>query len=474
MVLSVDKGSSTRARTEYRPVTQPAEAPEKRLYTVASLGRALKNHLEKKTANIDVVGDITGLRNAESGHAYFALRDDREEASIDCVLYRSGAVRARKLLVEGAKIVVTGHITFWPPRGRVQFVVESARAEGRGALLEQLEKLKLKLASEGLFEPKRKRPLPIDPRAIGVVTSGQGAALHDIVKVAFQRGSAHLILAPAPVQGAGAAAAIVRSLTRLQQHARVDVIILGRGGGSQDDLAPFNDEALVRCVARSSIPIVSAVGHEVDTTLVDLAADVRAATPSQAAELVVADAHARRRSLDHLKQRLVHATERRLSGAAQLQDEGLADLERIMRSTLGVKKADTQELARRISLRHPSRIIRLAKRDVAHLLGRVAVSMRAKVRSRRAEPKDDLTRLERAMRTLLERERGTLAENAATIQALSPLAVLGRGFALVRTLSQGALVREAATLSVGDRLRVQFQVGDAVVRVVPNDGSEGA
>ena len=469
-----DVASSTPRPTESRPlVSVSTEAPEKRLYTVASLGRALKNHLEKKTANIDVVGDVTGLRNAESGHAYFTLRDDREEASIDCVLYRSGAVRARKLLVEGAKIVVTGHITFWPPRGRVQFVVESVRAEGRGALLLQLEKLKATLASEGLFDPRRKRALPVDPRMIGVVTSGQGAALHDIVKVAFERGAARFMLSSAPVQGAGSAAAIVRALTRLQQHPAVDVIIVGRGGGSQDDLAPFNDEALVRCVARSPVPIVSAVGHEVDTTLVDLAADVRAATPSQAAELLVADAHARRLSLEHQKQRLVRATERRLADAAQIHDQGLADLERLIRQRVARHKAEVHESARRITLRHPSRIIRLAKRDVAQFLERVSVSMRAKVRSQRGQPKDVVARLERAMREKLDRERGTLAENAATIHALSPLAVLGRGFALVRTLPVGKLVRDAATLSVGDRMGVQFQIGNAIVEVAATNDSDG-
>lgn len=454
-------------------MTEPPQTPDKRLYTVASLGRALRNHLEKKTANIDVVGDVTGLRSAESGHAYFTLRDDREEASIDCVLYRSGPVRSRKLLVEGAKIVVTGHITFWPPRGRVQFVVESARAEGRGALLEQLEKLKAKLLAEGLFDPKRKRPLPSEPRAVGVVTSGRGAALHDIVKVAFERGSAHVVLSSAPVQGAGAAAAIVRALTRLQQHPRIDVIILGRGGGSQDDLAPFNDEALVRCVARSTIPIVSAVGHEVDTTLVDLAADVRAATPSQAAEFVVADHRARRSTLDHLRGRLALLTERSLSDAAQQTDDALLDLERIMRARLARQRAETQEFARRISLRHPSRIIRIAKRDVADMLERVSVSMRARVRRRRDEPMGVLVRLERAMREQLERERSTLAENVATMQALSPLAVLGRGFSLVRKLPEETLVRDADALSRGDRMRVQFQSGEATVEVLSTRRSEG-
>lgn len=212
---------------------------------------------------------------------------------MDCVMYRTAPVRARKLLADGARLVLTGRVTFYAPRGRVQLVVDGARQAGRGALLEALEKLKAKLRAEGLFAEERKRRVPAAPRVIGVVTSLEGAALPDIVRVAFRRGGVRVVVAPATVQGAGAADSLARALRALARHPDVEVIILGRGGGSAEDLAAFNDEALVRAVVASPVPVVAAIGHEMDVSLVDLAADLRAATPSQAAELVVPDSTAR-------------------------------------------------------------------------------------------------------------------------------------------------------------------------------------
>jgi exodeoxyribonuclease VII large subunit len=456
-------------------VTDAADAPQKRIYSVSELGRALRNHLEKKTAGIEVCGDVTGLKGAESGHAYFALRDDREEASIDCVLYRSGPVRSRRLLVEGTKVIVTGRITFWPPRGRAQFVVEAVRAAGRGALLEQLEKLKAKLLAEGLFEPARKRRLPSDPRVIGVVTSGQGAALHDIVKVAFERGPARILLSPAPVQGAGAAAALVRALSKLLRHPEVDVVILGRGGGSQDDLAPFNEEELVRAVVASSVPIVSAVGHEVDTTLVDLAADVRAATPSQAAELVVADSRARTTKLELATQRLSRSLERTLRDASQRTDELFGELEQAAKVRLGQEKAHTQELARRMSARHPTRVLRAFRLDVGQKLERMNHAMQVRVQRAKPMPSTLRLRLDQAIRSRLDGERSTVERRVAALEALSPLSVLTRGYAVVRKRAGRTLVRDATVLAPGERLAIDFAQGTVVaevVEVLPKPGDE--
>ena len=259
------------------PSRPDAEASEPTV-TVAELGRRLRGLLEGETLGLWVEGEVSGVRVVPSGHAYFTLKDEREDAAIDCVMYRTAPVRARKLLADGERLVLGGKVTFWPPRGRTQLVVDRAKPAGRGALLEALARLKEKLASEGLFDPAKKRPLPAEPRIVGVVTSAGGAAIHDIVKVAFRRGPVHIVLAPAQVQGQGAAAQIARALGELTRFPGIDAIVVGRGGGSSDDLSAFNDEALVRAVRACPVPVVSAVGHEIDVSLVDLAADVRAST----------------------------------------------------------------------------------------------------------------------------------------------------------------------------------------------------
>ncbi len=435
------------------------------VYSVGELGRRLRDHLERRTAGVRVRGEVTGLKGAESGHLYFALRDDREEASIDCVLYRSAAVRMRRLVVEGARLVLSGRITFWPPRGRVQFMVETVQAEGRGALLEMLEKRKQKLAAEGLFDRARKRPLPASPRVVGVVTSGSGAVLHDIVKVAFARGPARILLSPAPVQGAGAAAALVRALTKLLAHPEVDVVILGRGGGSQDDLAPFQEEELVRAVAAARVPIVSAVGHEVDTSLVDLAADVRAATPSQAAELVVADARASLTQIDLAVTRLRRFTERALRDAGQRTDELAGGLERALRDRIGRARAESDALTRRLTARHPSRVLREAREDIQARRSDLERSMTRLLRERGPLPRDAEVRLTVAIQTRLAEERALLGRRSAELSALSPLAVLGRGFAVARR-EGGEVVTDASALSPGDKLRLAFARGAAEASVV--------
>ncbi|NUO54796.1 MAG: exodeoxyribonuclease VII large subunit, partial [Polyangiaceae bacterium] len=229
------------------PASKEAEQPKpaERVLTVGELDRGLRLILERRTEGLLVGGEVTSVKEHTSGHVYFSLRDEKADASIDCVMYRSAPVRARRLLVDGARIVVRGKVTFYAPRGRVQFIVDNARPAGRGALLEALEKLKKKLEAEGLFAPARKRPLPKESRAIGVVTSAHGAALADIVRVAFRRGPARLIVSPAPVQGQGAGALLAKALRLVTKHPDIDVVIIGRGGGAVDDLAAFNDEDLV-------------------------------------------------------------------------------------------------------------------------------------------------------------------------------------------------------------------------------------
>jgi exodeoxyribonuclease VII large subunit len=282
---------------------------------VGELDRAIRGALEEGfPRDVWVEGEVAGARPAPSGHLYFSLKDEKEEASIDVVMYRSNVTpRMRPLCVDGARVRLRGRPTLWVPRGRLQLVADRMQAAGRGALLEAVERLKARLATEGLFAPERKRPLPAEPRIVGIVTSASGAAIHDICRVAFRRGGARLLLAPAQVQGADAVETLCRALASLQRVRGVDVIVLGRGGGSADDLSAFNDEMVVRAVAACRVPVVAAVGHDIDVTLVDFAADARAATPSQAAELVVADRAARAEILGRTRAHLARAIETRLA-----------------------------------------------------------------------------------------------------------------------------------------------------------------
>jgi exodeoxyribonuclease VII large subunit len=451
------------------------ENDEPRIFTVAELGRALGRTLERIFVDpVWVCGEVSGARPAASGHVYFAMKDEAEEATLDVVLYRSALTpRARTLIEDGARLRVRGRPVFWPPRGRLQFQGDRVERAGRGALLEALERLKEKLAAEGLFAEERKRALPHEPRVVGVVTSRSGAVIHDIQTVAFRRGGAHILLAPASVQGAGAADAVRRALRMLQRIPEVDVVIVARGGGSQDDLLAFNDEELVRDVAACRVPVVSAVGHEVDVTLVDFAADARAATPSQAAEMVVPDAAARARLLGERAQGLRRAMQARLAeeragferlarafrdprlliaSAAQLVDERSARLARAMTRRLGKDGDALARLAPRLATAHPRERI---ARDGAR-----ALALRA--------------RLAEAARARTARERSVAAALAGRLDAMSPLAVLARGYAIA-TKQDGRAVRDAREVAPGDRVRVQVASGafEADVAAAAIEESEG-
>ena len=257
------------------------------IIAVSELARRMKHALSRSVGRVWIEGEIAHLKRSQNGHVYFSLKDVEEGAVVESVMYRLNAARAWRYLQDGARVQVQGKPDLWIPRGRLQLVVDRLRPAGRGSQLEALERLKLKLAAEGLFADERKRPLPSSPRVVGVITSEQGAAIHDIITVAFRRGGAHIVLAPAQVQGDQAVRRLLYAIDLLERHPRLDVMIIGRGGGSGEDLMAFNDERLVRRLAKVRVPIVSAVGHEVDLSLTDLVADIRAATPSQAAELVV-------------------------------------------------------------------------------------------------------------------------------------------------------------------------------------------
>lgn len=440
-----------------------AEANPPDVLSVADFDRRVRRAVENLGHTVLVSGEVSGYKPAASGHLYFTLKDEREDAILECVMYRAQALRARGVLTDGARVVIRGQATLWAPRGRLQFVADAARLAGRGALLEALEKLKQKLASEGLFAAERKRPLPKKPRLIGVVTSSTGAAIHDIAKVAFSRGAVRILLAPSLVQGDAAPVSIVRALDLLERVRGLDVIIVGRGGGAAEDLAAFQDERVVRRVAACKVPVVSAVGHEVDTTLTDLVADARAATPSHAAELLVPDAAARATQLASLEGRLgfairAHLTddhrvlerlERRLGRPGDLVDRAYArvdDLEERLSAALaravGTRRGGLLRLEARLAGRHPRAVLAVARGATERLEGRLHQSTRA--------------------RLLAARTR--LAQAAHRLDALSPLAVLGRGYA-VATDAAGRPLLRAEDAPIQSVVTVRLHEGKLAVRV---------
>jgi exodeoxyribonuclease VII large subunit len=474
----------------------PAAKPEPRVLTVGQLGRVVGRSLERTFTNeLWVEGEVSGARPAASGHVYFCMKDEKEDATIDVVLYRSQVTpRGRALIKDGARVRIRGKPTYWSPRGKLQFVGDRVEPTGKGALLEALEQLKAKLQAEGLFAPERKRPLPHDPRVIGVVTSRQGAVIHDICKVAFRRGGARILLAPASVQGAGAVDSIRRSLRMLQKIETVDVIVIGRGGGSQDDLLAFNDEELVRDVAACRVPIVSAVGHEVDVTLVDFAADARAATPSQAAEMAVPDSAARRRLLEERTGRLRRtmqtriAEERVLAGrliqafgdprlliaqAQQRVDEHIMRLGRILPARLGRDREVVSRLGARLGAAHPRERIARDRARASEMSARLSAAARGELRDRR----DRAALLDRRLQTItpgLVRDRAEqLASLAGRLDAMSPLKVLARGYAIVTRGADGRAVRDSNEVASGDVVHVRVAEGSFDASVLPKkEGTE--
>lgn len=427
--------------------------------SVAELGRTIRQALDQDFRfPVWVEGEISGARPAASGHVYFTLKDAKEDASIDVAMYKSSLTpRGRACIKDGSLVRLRGRPQYYAPRGRLQLICDMVEVAGAGALLVALEKLKAKLAAEGLFRAERKRPLPHAPRRIGVVTSQTGAVIHDIAKVAFQRGGANILLAPALVQGAGAARSVMLALAALEKVPDIDVIIVGRGGGSADDLQAFNDEDLVRAVASCRVPIVSAVGHEVDVTLVDFAADARAATPSQAAEMTVPDVRAELRLLREQELRM-----RRLVTARFAADRHeLSSLRRRLPDPvrfIGDLRQGVDDLKAELTDLSLSRV-RTARGDVAGLEKRLERRHpRAVLAKERAELLARQSRMEQRITRRMSAERAELTGLFGRLDAMSPLKVLARGYAIA-THPDGRAVRSSAELTLGESVRVRVHEG---------------
>jgi exodeoxyribonuclease VII large subunit len=433
-----------------------ADRPQ-RILSVSGLTALVRERLEADFSDLWVEGEVSNLRAPASGHIYLTLKDATSQ--IRAVLFRAGAIRLRFALKEGLHLIVRGHLTVYEPRGEYQLVLDYLEPKGVGALQLALEQLKERLAKEGLFDSSRKRPLPFLPRRVGIVTSLAGAALHDMLTVLRRRCPiVGAVVAPVPVQGEDAAPQIAAAIRRLGASGLVDVVIVGRGGGSFEDLWCFNDEAVVRAIAASAVPVVSAVGHEIDYTLADFAADYRAPTPSAAAEAVVP-------VLDDLLETLRDRTARlTLALRARLREDRrrvLAAVRMLRTRPFPVDRA-AQQLDDQMDRLSDS----VAKRLVAWRRSIEACQHALEVRSPRARVRQALAllpqltkRLEQGMLAMLALKRQAVRAMAAALDGLSPLAVLTRGYSIVQTVPEGAVVRRARDVSVGDRVSARLAEG---------------
>lgn len=438
--------------------------PEPRVYTVAQVCAAVRADLEERYRDVTVEGEITNFRRMASGHLYFSLKDPAADAALPAVLFAGDAARLRTRLEDGLRVRCTGTLTIYSARGAFQLRVRHAAPVGAGNLALALEALKAKLEAEGLFATERKRALPFLPRTIGVVTSRSGAAFGDIVTTVLRRFPVPIVLSGSLVQGEEAPASIVRALSRIQLVTEVDVVILGRGGGASEDLWPFNDEAVARAVATCRVPVVSAVGHERDVTIADLVADVRAPTPTGAGELVVPPREA---LLDHVAtatRRLERATRARLNGIAR-------DLDRTERR-LGSPAGRVQQARQRLDeLSDEARdLVGARARGHRQELARAELRLRAAhPRTRLAGDRAALAGLANRLATLgparLERLRASTDQLARQLDALSPLRVLARGYAVVLHDRTGRALLEPGTVAPGDELTLVLSGGHLKAKV---------
>lgn len=483
-----------------------------KVYRVAELNRRIRLKVEG-WGEVWVEGELSDVSRAASGHLYFTLTDGGEQAQLRAVMFRGDARFARAKMIEGERVRVLGALSLYEPRGTLQILVRIALTAGEGDRAAELERLKKKLAAEGLFAPERKRKLPRFPSVIGLVTSKEGAAVHDVVRVASGRAPVRLVVSHCQVQGPEAPLSIVRAIRRVCRLPGLDVIIVTRGGGASEDLFAFNDERVARAIAACPVPVVSGVGHEIDETIADLVADVRAATPSNAAEIVVPDGAALRTELDALRRRLERALEvrvgrqrlalerlerrvadprRALGGVRHRFVASRADLERVMRRVLARQRAKLNMLSQRLGRLDPRAVLardRAALVGLAHrlasiprplvedrrrALARLDAELRAAVGPQLTGARGSIVQFDSRMKTAigppLSLRKNALAQLAARLSALSPLSILARGYAIA--LYEGHALLSSSEVSVGDRIDVRLARGRLTAEVVKTDAAE--
>jgi len=442
----------------------PAEQTRKVL-SVWELTSDIKRLLEKQVGAVWVSGEITNLRAQSSGHVYFTLKD--VAAQVNCVLFRGPAAAPRHLLADGKKVLLHGDVTVYEARGQYQLIVREVELQGVGALQAALEKLKLKLAAEGLFSQERKRPLPRYPQRIGLVTSPTGAAIRDVLHVVQRRNPAlEIILAPARVQGDGAAREIAEAIRRLNQFNmdgsraneaqiskseigqshltlaatnQLDLILITRGGGSLEDLWAFNEEPVARAIFESAVPIVSAVGHEIDFTIADFVADMRAATPSAAAEIITEGVFASREFVAEAPLRLRQFVRRKMDREIENFDS----------------------VAGRLARLHPRRRLNDSLQRLDDLQSDLLRNLKSAVHSRNLVFENVAGRFARTRPLLLlKSRREALRQLEKRLQSLGPEQVLARGYSITTDAASGQVLRNAATVKPGQKLRTRLAHGE--------------
>lgn len=440
------------------------EANPRRVWPVGQLVGEVRSHIEREYSDVWVEGEISNFRAAPSGHLYFTLKDS--EAQLPIVLFRRQALLLRFRPEDGLQVLVRGRVSVYEQRGQMQLVAELVEPAGVGSLQVAFEQLKAKLHAEGLFAAERKRPLPAFPRSIGIITSPGGAVIRDFLNVAGRRHFAlDVQIYPALVQGDAAAQEICSGIAYFNQTRTVDVIVIARGGGSLEDLSPFNSEPLARAISQSDLPVVSAVGHETDFTIADFVADLRAPTPSAAAEILTEAQHKLEESLEQLERRMGHACRYLLMRSNEhfARVAGAAAFVRI-RNLIARRQQRVDELQYQLesAWRRQCRTISESLREIESRLLRQDVTHRLRVAGERLARMEG--RLDRAQRDLLARLRTPLAAAGALLQTLSPLAVLNRGYALVFD-EAGALVKDALVVPEGSLITTRLAAGHLTSRV---------
>jgi len=440
------------------------QAPSRRVWRVADLVSAVRTSVERSYTDVWVEGEISNFRAAESGHLYFALKDG--DALLRVVMFRMQARLLRFKPDNGMQIIARGRVTIYDQRGELQLSAEFLEPVGAGALQLAFEQLKNKLAQEGLFDAARKKSVPQLPRRIGIVTSPRGAALHDMLNVLARRHeSVGILIYPAQVQGETAATEVASGIRYFNRIKNVDVIIVARGGGSLEDLAAFNDEGLARIIAGSHLPVISAVGHETDFTIADFVADLRAPTPSAAAELVIESKHQLAEHLAHLHQRLSRATRyRMLMAKSQLSDLAQHGAFARIQDLIARRAQRLDELVYRMGSTH-QRLLHEYRNRLEIAAARVRhFDFRRSLAITRAKLEAGMDALSRSMHSLLANRSARLNQASSTLEALSPVKILDRGYALVFD-STGALLKDASQLSPGDEISARVAKGSFTAEV---------
>jgi exodeoxyribonuclease VII large subunit len=436
---------------------------EKTILTVSRLTALLRGVLEENFQQVWVEGEVSNLSLPSSGHIYFTLKD--AGAQLRCVMFKGAAKNLKFRLTDGMAIITRGRISLYDQRGEYQLICEYLEPAGVGALQMAFIQLKDKLAREGLFADKHKRAMPRFPRRVGVITSPTGAAIHDILNILKRRfASLEILIYPVRVQGEGAARDIAGAIDDMNRLKDVDVFIVGRGGGSLEDLWPFNEEVVARAVYRSKIPVISAVGHETDWSICDFVADLRAPTPSAAAEMVIASADELRSQVASLFHRLIMSTDNRLAAL----NSRIGALNRSLhdpRTMLGHLAQRMDDLTGRLDLAMLNRV-RHSREGYSRLYGALLyLSPAGRIQNLRQRTGLLSAQIERQLMQRLEGIKQEFGDNAARLEVLSPLKTLARGYTIASRIDDGRVITNAGELTAGEQLLLTLRLGRAICRV---------